>query len=135
VAARALLYLSLDGDDAHVGLVVNGVVDALYVAVSGGGVVAVLLQHAAAGDEAASRAHLYLSLDGDDAHVGLVADNAVDALCAAVSGSGAATALTSLALPTLRSHALVATLHSQALAVLHSRRGACATRCSTACAA
>lgn len=66
------------------------------------GAVAVLLQHAAAGDEAAARALLYLSLDGDDARVGLVADGAVDALCAAVSGGGAAaahaaTALTSLA--------------------------------------
>uniref|UniRef100_A0A453RZJ6 RING-type E3 ubiquitin transferase n=1 Tax=Aegilops tauschii subsp. strangulata TaxID=200361 RepID=A0A453RZJ6_AEGTS len=66
------------------------------------GAVAVLLQHAAAGDEAAARALLYLSLDGDDARVGLVADGAVDALCAAVSAGGAAaahaaTALTSLA--------------------------------------
>uniref|UniRef100_A0ACD5WVX1 Uncharacterized protein n=1 Tax=Avena sativa TaxID=4498 RepID=A0ACD5WVX1_AVESA len=66
------------------------------------GAVAALLQHAAAGDEAAARALVYLSLDGDDARVGLVADGAVDALCAAVSGGGpaaahAATALTSLA--------------------------------------
>jgi hypothetical protein len=64
---------------------------------------AVLLRHAAAGDEAAARALLLLSLDGDDARVGLVADGAVDALCAAVSRCGAATAalaataLTSLA--------------------------------------
>ncbi|KAL6659484.1 hypothetical protein ACP70R_003524 [Stipagrostis hirtigluma subsp. patula] len=62
----------------------------------------VLLRHAAAGDEAAARALLYLTLDGDDTRVGLVADGAVDALSAAVSGGGpaaalAATALTSLA--------------------------------------
>ena len=63
---------------------------------------AVLLRHAEAGDEAAARALLHLSLDGDDTRVGLVADGAVDALSAAVSRGGAAaasaaTALTSLA--------------------------------------
>ncbi|OEL26845.1 hypothetical protein BAE44_0012136, partial [Dichanthelium oligosanthes] len=52
---------------------------------------AVLLRHAAAGDEAAARALLLLSLDGDDTRVGLVADGVVDAL------SFAATSLTSLA--------------------------------------
>lgn len=69
------------------------------------GSAALLLRHAAAGDEAAARALLLLSLDGDDARVGLVADGAVDALCAAISRGGgggraaalAATALTSLA--------------------------------------
>lgn len=66
------------------------------------GSAAVLLRHAASGDEAAARALLLLSLDGDDARVGLVADGAVDALCAAISRGGraaalAATALTSLA--------------------------------------
>ncbi|KQJ95012.1 U-box domain-containing protein 8 [Brachypodium distachyon] len=67
-----------------------------------GAVAAVLLRRVAGGDEAAARALVYLSLDGDDARVGLVADGAVDALAAAVSGGGvaaahAATALTSLA--------------------------------------
>lgn len=66
------------------------------------GSAAVLLRHAEAGDEAAARALLHLSLDGDDTRVGLVADGAVDALSAAVSRGGAAaasaaTALTSLA--------------------------------------
>ncbi|KAK3120985.1 hypothetical protein QOZ80_8BG0644370 [Eleusine coracana subsp. coracana] len=63
------------------------------------GSAAVLLRHAVAGDDSAARAILLLSLDGDDARVGLVADGAVDALCAAVAGGSApaATALTSLA--------------------------------------
>jgi hypothetical protein len=49
---------------------------------------AVLLRQAEAGDEAAARALLHLSLDGDDTHVGLVADGAVDALSAVVSHGG-----------------------------------------------
>uniref|UniRef100_A0A0D9X485 U-box domain-containing protein n=1 Tax=Leersia perrieri TaxID=77586 RepID=A0A0D9X485_9ORYZ len=47
------------------------------------GDVAALLRWCAAGDETAARAVLHLSLDGDDARVGLVADGAVDALSAA----------------------------------------------------
>ncbi|KAL6652710.1 hypothetical protein ACP70R_011635 [Stipagrostis hirtigluma subsp. patula] len=58
----------------------------------------VLLRHAAAGDEAAARVLLYLTLDGVDTRVGLVADGAVDALSAAVSGGGAAAALAATAL-------------------------------------
>ncbi|KAF0924516.1 hypothetical protein E2562_010163 [Oryza meyeriana var. granulata] len=65
------------------------------------GDVAVLLRHAAGGDEAAARAVLHLSLDGDDARVGLVADGAVDALSAAVSSGGAAAAVAATALTIL----------------------------------
>ncbi|XP_062192437.1 U-box domain-containing protein 8-like [Phragmites australis] len=65
------------------------------------GSAAVLLRHTAAGDEAAARALLYLSLDGDDARVGLVADGAVDALSTAVSRGGAAAALAATALTSL----------------------------------
>ncbi|KAL6856833.1 hypothetical protein ACP4OV_018215 [Aristida adscensionis] len=61
----------------------------------------VLLRHAAAGDEAASRALLYLTLDGDDTRVGLVADGAVDALSAAVARGGSAAALAATALTSL----------------------------------
>jgi len=62
---------------------------------------AVLLRHAAAGDEAAARALLLLTLDGDDARVGLVADGAVDALSAAVRRGGAVAALAATALTSL----------------------------------
>ncbi|KAF8712850.1 hypothetical protein HU200_028623 [Digitaria exilis] len=62
---------------------------------------AVLLRHAAAGDEAAARAVLLLTLDGDDTRVGLVADGAVDALSAAVRRGGAAAALAATALTSL----------------------------------
>ena len=48
---------------------------------------AVLLRHAAAGDEAAARALLLLTLDGDDTRVGLVANGTVDALPAAAARS------------------------------------------------
>ncbi|KAL5219996.1 hypothetical protein ABZP36_024709 [Zizania latifolia] len=65
------------------------------------GAAAVLLRHAAAGDEVAARALLHLSLDGDDARVGLVADGAVDALSAAVSAGGAAAAVSATALTSL----------------------------------
>ncbi|XP_040382833.1 U-box domain-containing protein 8 [Oryza brachyantha] len=65
------------------------------------GDVAVLLRHAAGGDEVAARAVLHLSLDGDDARVGLVADGAVDALSAAVSSGGAAAAVAATALTSL----------------------------------
>ncbi|XP_062196300.1 U-box domain-containing protein 8-like [Phragmites australis] len=65
------------------------------------GSAAVLLRHAAAGDEAAARALLLLSLDGDDARVGLVVDGAVDALSAAVSRGDAAAALAATALTSL----------------------------------
>ncbi|CAO2186884.1 unnamed protein product [Urochloa humidicola] len=62
---------------------------------------AVLLRHAAAGDEAAARAVLHLTLDGDDTRVGLVADGAVDSLSAAVRRGGAAAALAATALTSL----------------------------------
>ncbi|CAL4996523.1 unnamed protein product [Urochloa decumbens] len=62
---------------------------------------AVLLRHAAAGDEAAARALLLLTLDGDDTRVGLVADGAVDSLSAAVRRGGAAAALAATALTSL----------------------------------
>uniref|UniRef100_A0A0E0AQN0 RING-type E3 ubiquitin transferase n=1 Tax=Oryza glumipatula TaxID=40148 RepID=A0A0E0AQN0_9ORYZ len=65
------------------------------------GDVGVLLRHAAGGDEVAARALLHLSLDGDDARVGLVADGAVDALSAAVSSGGAAAAVAATALTSL----------------------------------
>uniref|UniRef100_A0A0E0LR32 RING-type E3 ubiquitin transferase n=1 Tax=Oryza punctata TaxID=4537 RepID=A0A0E0LR32_ORYPU len=65
------------------------------------GDVGVLLRHAAGGDEVAARAVLHLSLDGDDARVGLVADGAVDALSAAVSSGGAAAAVAATALTSL----------------------------------
>lgn len=65
------------------------------------GDVVVLLRHAAGGDEVAARALLHLSLDGDDARVGLVADGAVDALSAAVSSGGAAAAVAATALTSL----------------------------------
>ncbi|RWW75779.1 hypothetical protein BHE74_00016182 [Ensete ventricosum] len=71
------------------------------------GATSVLLRHAAAPDcpdlqELSLRALLHLSLDGDDARVGLVAEGALDPLVAALrGGSGssalAATLLTSLA--------------------------------------
>jgi len=48
---------------------------------------AVLLRHAAAGNEAAVWALLLLTLDGDDACVGLVTDGAVDALFAVAARS------------------------------------------------
>ena len=44
-----------------------------------------LWRHAEAGDEAAAGALLHLSLDGDDTRMGLVEDDAVDALSAVVS--------------------------------------------------
>ncbi|CAL5008606.1 unnamed protein product [Urochloa decumbens] len=62
---------------------------------------AVLLRHAAAGDEAAARGVLLLTLDGDDTRVGLVADGAVDSLSAAVRRGGAAAALAATALTSL----------------------------------
>ncbi|GJN12485.1 hypothetical protein PR202_ga30765 [Eleusine coracana subsp. coracana] len=92
------------------------------------GSAAVLLRHAAAGDDSAARAVLLLSLDGDDARVGLVADGAVDALCAAVArGSApAATALTSLATVDVNKCTIGA--HPAAIpalvALLRRRRGA-----------
>ncbi|KAG8046464.1 hypothetical protein GUJ93_ZPchr0008g12102 [Zizania palustris] len=65
------------------------------------GAAAVLLRHAATGDEVAARALLHLSLDGDDARVGLVADGAVDALSAALFAGGAAAAVAATALTSL----------------------------------
>ncbi|KAL5229888.1 hypothetical protein ABZP36_028664 [Zizania latifolia] len=65
------------------------------------GATAVLLRHAAAGNEVAAKALLHLSLDGDDARVGLVADGAVDALSAALSAGGAAAAVAATALTSL----------------------------------
>ncbi|KAL6629687.1 hypothetical protein ACP70R_029452 [Stipagrostis hirtigluma subsp. patula] len=66
----------------------------------------VLLRHVAAGDEAAARVLLYLTLDGVDTRVGLVAEGAVDALSVAVSGGGAAAALAATALTSLAATAL-----------------------------
>lgn len=67
----------------------------------------VLLRHAASAEspelqDLALRTLVYLSLDGDDARVGLVADGAIDALAQALAAGGpnaflAATTLTSLA--------------------------------------
>lgn len=67
----------------------------------------ILLRHAASPDppdlqDLALRTLIYLSLDGDDARVGLVADGAIDSLAQALAAGGpnaslAATTLTSLA--------------------------------------
>ncbi|XP_038988197.1 U-box domain-containing protein 8 [Phoenix dactylifera] len=70
------------------------------------GASSVLLRHAGSGDrpdlqDLALRALLHLSLDGDDARVGLVAEGAVDRLTAALRSPSAAAALAATCLTSL----------------------------------